>query len=74
MDASLTPNDKVDMLGMAIGLIVAAYAAYCIVRGRINARFLGAGARPVLRSEQPVLFWLVIGCQIAVASIVIFAL
>lgn len=70
----MTPKAHGNVLGAAIGSVLAAYVVYCIARGQISARVFGARQRPVLRSEQPIFFWFLISCQVAVAAIMVFAL
>lgn len=69
----MTPQTKIEILRTGVSLLVIGYAAYCVARGQIAARMLGSRARPVLRSEEPVLFWFVIGCHAVVALAVMFA-
>ena len=68
----MAPHAKIEMLRVGVGLLLLGYAAYCVVRGRITARVLGARARPVLRSEDSTFFWFVICCQIIVAVAIMF--
>ena len=67
----MTPQAKIEMLRAGLSLFLFGSAAYCVVRGRITVRVLGR-ARPVLRSEDPMFFWFVIGCQIIVALAIMF--
>lgn len=70
----MAPNNKVNIMAVAISLMLIAYVVYCIAHGQISARVLGAKERPILRSEQPFLFWFVIVGHMTVALIMIFAL
>lgn len=68
----MTPQTKIEILRTGTGIVLLGYAVYCVARGRIRARVLGSRARPVLRSEEPVFFWCVIGYQAIVALAIMF--
>lgn len=68
----MTPQTKIELLREGVGIVLLAYVAYCVARGQIGARVLGTRARPVLRSENPMFFWFVIGCHVTVALAIMF--
>ena len=67
----MTPAEKVNALKAIVGVFIISYVAYCSLRGEITARIFGAKARPILRTEQPLLFWFLVGLQIVVALMVL---
>ncbi len=61
------------MMFDALGVIVAVYAVYCLLTGRVYAR-RGIGGESIFREASPVRFWTVVGIYfaLAVALIAVF--
>ncbi len=56
-----------------IGILVAAYAAYCVLRGEVFVKS-GVWGKSIFRDESPTAFWvsIVIYAGLAVALVTVF--